>query len=92
MLSVKNFPPHVRAARLSDEHLRQQGLSPRYQNKGWIRYVITLNGPEPVDYRQSPMDYQHYIDRQLKPVADAILPFIDLDFDTLVDGQLGLFG
>ncbi|GAA5523517.1 DNA polymerase II [Microbulbifer aestuariivivens] len=89
---VKNVPPHVRAARLADEHRRQQGLAPRYQNKGWIRYVITLNGPEPVEYRQAPMDYQHYIDRQLKPVADAILPFIALDFDTLVDGQLGLFG
>ncbi|MFD1217730.1 DNA polymerase II [Microbulbifer celer] len=89
---VKNVPPHVRAARLADERRREKGLSPRYQNKGWIRYVITLNGPEPVDHRQSPMDYQHYIDRQLKPVADAILPFIDLDFDSLVDGQLGLFG
>ncbi|WP_105104045.1 DNA polymerase II [Microbulbifer pacificus] len=89
---IKNIPPQVRAARLADEHRRQQGLSPKYQNKGWIRYVITLSGPEPVDYRQSPIDYQHYIDRQLKPVADAILPFIDLDFDSLVDGQLGLFG
>lgn len=89
---VKNVPPQVRAARLADELRRQQGLPPRYQNKGWIRYVITLNGPEPVDHRQSPMDYQHYIDRQLKPVADAILPFIELDFDSLVDGQLGLFG
>ncbi|TLM78592.1 DNA polymerase II [Microbulbifer harenosus] len=89
---VKNVPPQVRAARLADELRQQQGLAPRYQNKGWIRYVITLNGPEPVDYCQSPVDYQHYIDKQLKPVADAILPFIDLDFDTLVDGQLGLFG
>ena len=89
---VKNIPPQVRAARLADELRQQQGLAPRYQNKGWIRYVITLNGPEPVDHRQSPIDYQHYIDRQLKPVADAILPFIDLDFDSLVDGQLGLFG
>jgi DNA polymerase-2 len=89
---VKNIPPQVRAARLADELRQQQGLAPRYQNKGWIRYVITLNGPEPVDHRQSPMDYQHYIDRQLKPVADAILPFIELDFDSLVDGQLGLFG
>ncbi|MFV8782511.1 DNA polymerase II [Microbulbifer sp. SA54] len=89
---VKNVPPQVRAARLADDLRRQQGLEPRYQNKGWIHYVITLNGPEPVDYRQSPIDYQHYIDKQLKPVADAILPFIDLDFDSLVDGQMGLFG
>uniref|UniRef100_UPI0025FB0DBE DNA polymerase II n=1 Tax=uncultured Microbulbifer sp. TaxID=348147 RepID=UPI0025FB0DBE len=63
---VKNIPPQVRAARLADEIRQQQGLAPRYQNKGWIRYVITLNGPEPVDHRQSPIDYQHYIDKQLK--------------------------
>ncbi len=89
---VKNVPPHVRAARLADERRRQQGLTPKYQNKGWIRYVITSSGPEPVDHRQSLIDYQHYIDKQLKPVADAILPFIDLDFDSLVDGQMELFG
>ncbi|WP_043316435.1 DNA polymerase II [Microbulbifer sp. HZ11] len=89
---VKNIPPQVRAARLADEQRRLQGLSPKYQNKGWIQYVITLNGPEPAEYQLSPIDYQHYIDRQLKPVADAILPFIDLDFESLVDGQLGLFG
>ena len=35
-LSVKNVPGHVRAVRLADEHRRQQGLSPRYQNLGWI--------------------------------------------------------
>ncbi|WP_341503219.1 DNA polymerase II [Gallaecimonas sp. GXIMD4217] len=88
---VKNVPPQVRAARLADERRREQGLAPRYQNKGWIRYLITLKGPEPVDYQSAAIDYQHYIDKQLKPVAEAILPFVGLDFDSLVDGQLGLF-
>ena len=36
-------------------------------------------------------DYQHYIDKQLKPVADAILPFIGTDFDRLSAPQMGLF-
>ena len=35
-------------------------------------------------------DYQHYIDRQLRPVAEAILPFAGLDFDGLVSAQMGL--
>ncbi|OXE32057.1 DNA polymerase II, partial [Vibrio parahaemolyticus] len=34
---------------------------------------------------------QHYIDKQLKPVADAILPFIGTDFETLSAPQMGLF-
>ncbi len=42
-------------------------------------------------YRRSPMDYQHYIDKQLKPIADGILPFIGKEFDTLALPQLGLF-
>ncbi|WP_375057806.1 DNA polymerase II [Zobellella sp. DQSA1] len=88
---VKSQPPQVRAARLADEHNARRGLPLRYQQKGVIRYLITLNGPEPEEYRQSVIDYQHYIDRQLKPVADAILPFAGLSFDALSGQQLGLF-
>lgn len=40
---------------------------------------------------QAPIDYDHYVTRQLQPVADAILPFVDDDFSTLVGGQMGLF-
>jgi len=87
----KTQPPHVKAARLADEIRRQRGLPPRYQHKGWIEYVITTQGPEPVAYQQHPLDYQHYIDKQLKPVADAILPHIHLQFDQIVNTQLSLF-
>jgi DNA polymerase-2 len=88
---VKNIPPQVRAARVADDRNRSLGKSLRYQNKGWIRYVMTLNGPEAVEHRISPIDYQHYIDKQLKPVADGILPLVGLDFKTLTDEQMGLF-
>ncbi|WP_116472679.1 DNA polymerase II [Zobellella maritima] len=88
---VKSQPPQVRAARLADEHNARLGRPLNYQRKGHIRYLITLNGPEPEEYRQSAIDYQHYIDRQLKPVADAILPFVGLSFEALTGRQLGLF-
>ncbi|QLG92482.1 DNA polymerase II [Pseudomonas yamanorum] len=87
----RNVPPHVRAARLADEYNDRQGRPRQYQNGGWIRYVITLNGPEPLEVRQAPIDYDHYVTRQLQPVADAILPFVNDDFATLVGGQMGLF-
>ncbi|MGS2724812.1 DNA polymerase II [Porticoccus sp. GXU_MW_L64] len=86
----KNVPPHVRAARLADQRNQELGKSLKYQRKGWISYVITVNGPEPVEYQQSPIDYQHYIDRQLKPVAEAILPFVGLEFEEIVGAQMGL--
>ncbi len=87
----RNVPPHVRAARLADDYNAQHGRPRQYQNGGWISYVITLAGPEPLEARRAAIDYDHYLTRQLQPVADAILPFVDDDFSTLVGGQMGLF-
>lgn len=87
----KNVPPHVRAARLADDYNRQIGRPLQYQNGGWISYVMTLNGPEPLETRHSTLDYTHYVERQLQPVADAILPFLQDDFSSLITGQMGLF-
>ncbi|VVO47572.1 DNA polymerase II [Pseudomonas fluorescens] len=87
----RNVPPHVRAARIADDYNDQQGRPRQYQNGGWISYVISVAGPEPLEIRSAPIDYDHYITRQLQPVADAILPFVDDDFSTLIGGQLGLF-
>ncbi|WP_313281318.1 DNA polymerase II [Stutzerimonas balearica] len=87
----RNVPPHVRAARLADAYNDSQGRPRQYQSGGWISYLITRAGPEPLEVRRAPVDYDHYIGRQLKPVADAILPFVGDDFDSLIDGQLELF-
>lgn len=88
----RNVPPHVRAARMADAYNDERGRPRQYQNGGWISYVMTEAGPEPLETRRSPIDYGHYVSKQLQPVADAILPFLDEDFETLVTGQLGLFG
>ncbi|WP_029822187.1 DNA polymerase II, partial [Yersinia pestis] len=87
----RNVPPHARAARLADEFNRKLGRPLQYQNGVWISYVMTTAGPEPLETRQSPIDYDHYLTRQLQPVADAILPFTQDDFTTLITGQMGLF-
>ncbi|PWC16830.1 DNA polymerase II [Brenneria corticis] len=87
----RNVPPHARAAKIADDYNRRQGRPLQYQNGGWISYVITTSGPEPLETRHSPLDYQHYVERQLQPVADAILPFLHDDFTTLITGQMGLF-
>ncbi|MDN6865786.1 MULTISPECIES: DNA polymerase II [Pseudomonas] len=87
----RNVPPHVRAARLADDYNDRLGRPRQYQRGGWISYVISVNGPEPLEVRQAPIDYDHYVTRQLQPVADAILPFVNDDFSTLVGGQMGLF-
>ncbi|KMM79263.1 DNA polymerase II [Pseudomonas deceptionensis] len=87
----RNVPPHVRAARLADEYNDQHGRPRQYQNGGTISYVITVAGPQPLENRTAEVDYDHYLTRQLQPVADAILVFVDDDFSALVGGQMGLF-
>jgi DNA polymerase II len=87
----RNVPPHVRAALLADQFNQLQGRPLQYQNGGWIRYVMTVAGPEPMETRRAAIDYEHYVSRQLQPVADAILPFAGGDFLGLVSRQRVLF-
>lgn len=88
---IKNIPPHVKAARLADFNNKKHGKSLRYQSKGWITYVITVNGPEPVEYLKHPIDYDHYVEKQLRPVAEGILPLVGLSFSKIAQSQLQLF-
>lgn len=90
-LYSKNVPPHVKAARLADDFLQRTGKPTRYQNKGWITYVVTLDGPQPVENVSSPLDYEHYIEKQIRPIAEGILPFVGVSFSDITSAQLGLF-
>lgn len=90
---VKNVPPQVQAAR---KWVEMTGETLRAGD--WISYVITVNGPEPlgrfeVDWNcvQSPIDYQHYIDKQIAPVADSILYFVGESLAQVTNDQLSLF-
>ena len=80
---TKMAPPHVKAARKMTQGTLRRG--------DWIEYLITLNGPEPLQECVSIIDYQHYVDKQLSPVADSILHFKGLTFDQIINQQLGLF-
>jgi DNA polymerase-2 len=87
----RNVPPHVRAARIADAFNARHGRPRQYQHGGWISYVMTVAGPEPLEARSAPIDYGHYVARQLQPIADAILPFLDDSFETLLSGHMTLF-
>lgn len=82
----RNVPPHVQAARLFSE----RGL-PAPTRGSWVEYVITTSGAEPAAKPLAQLDYQHYVDRQLAPVADGILGFVGSSFRALTDKQIGLF-
>ncbi|MBV7315953.1 DNA polymerase II [Shewanella sp. NIFS-20-20] len=79
--------PHVKAAALA---VSRSG-DPSYSRVGsQIRYVMTIAGAEPVDYQQAQLDYQYYIDKQLKPISDPVLTVMKLTFDEISSDQLRL--
>ncbi len=82
----RNVPPHVQAARLCV----QRGL-PTPSRGSWVEYVITTAGAEPAEAPLAPLDYEHYVERQLQPVADGILGFVGTSYSALVDKQIDLF-
>jgi len=87
----KNIPPHARAAINAETIFKQQGKPSRYQHKGWIVYVMTVNGPETLECQTSKLDYDHYIEKQLTPIADSILITLNDSMDNILKRQINLF-
>jgi len=87
----KNVSPQIKAARIADAYYQQQERQLQYQNGGWIAYVMTIQGAQPVEYITAPIDYEHYIDKQLKPIADSVLIHLGFNFDDFAQPQMGLF-
>ena len=86
----KNIPPHVQAAKKAESWLAGKGKKSRYTKGGWIEYCYTLNGPEPLECLNSPIDYQLYIERQIAPVVDGIVLFLGTSFEEIVSSQMNL--
>lgn len=76
---VKTTPPHIKAARIQVE---KEGKL----RSNIMEYVITEHGPEPVDHQSASLDYDHYLDKQVRPIADAILVFFNTNLDELMKG------
>jgi DNA polymerase II len=75
-------PPHVAAAR------KMAG-----KRRGRVAYVITTAGPEPAEDRRHPIDHEHYVEKQVRPVAEPVLALLGLEFGRVAgtDRQLSLF-
>jgi DNA polymerase-2 len=80
---TKTTPPHVKAARMLDK-----------LTSSLIQYVMTIEGPEPLEKLKHKPDYEHYIEKQIKPIADTILFAYGKNFDDILKNstQSSLFG
>lgn len=76
---TRTNPPHVTAARMLPNP------------SGVIQYVITRDGPQPVGFVKSPLDYEHYIEKQIKPIVRTIGQVSDFDVETAITGMPDLF-
>jgi len=88
---LRNIPPHAKAAIRAEQIFKQQNQPSRYQSKGWIEYVITVNGPETLECQSSRLDYEHYIEKQLMPIADSILGPLGNSMANITNKQINLF-
>ena len=81
-LYTKNTPPHVAAARKA-----------RSDPGRLISYIMTLNGPEPLDNVTAELDREHYVQKQVRPVAEPVLDTFGLSFEQAIgdDKQMELF-
>ncbi len=75
-------PPHVVAARKSTQPPGRL-----------ISYVMTTAGAEPLDNVRHPLDREHYVLKQVKPVAEPVLATLGLDFERVIGDsrQLDLY-
>ena len=75
-------PPHVVAA-------RKMSTKPGRR----VAYVMTIAGPEPAAERANDFDYEHYVDKQIRPIAEPVLDLFDLEFAKVIgdDSQMELF-
>ncbi|MCB0732667.1 MAG: DNA polymerase II, partial [Ignavibacteriae bacterium] len=77
---TKTQPPHVKAARMIN------------QKRGTVNYFITKRGPIPTELNPKDFDYQHYIEKQIKPITDSVLMLFGKSFHSIVNAkQLDLF-
>ncbi len=82
---IKTVPPHVKAAKLLLEK------NPKLFIKD-VSYLMTFRGPVPEEFSPTDIDYQHYIDKQIAPLATDVLKFLNLSFDDIISGsQMSLF-
>ncbi len=84
----RNIPPHARVALARSQDGQDTGELRRGDS---VEYLMTKSGPRAPDSGPFTIDYDYYVEKQMRPIADAILRFLHTSFDIIVGGQRSLF-
>jgi len=73
--------------------IRTAALLPPEERSGIIRYLWTTEGPQPESRLTARPDYEHYVQKQVRPIVESLAPYIGLRTESIFapGGQLGLF-
>ena len=68
-------------------------MLPPERREGSIQYLVTQDGPQPLGYVSSPIDHAHYVEKQIRPIAEPICEILGMETQDLFDPsqQLSLF-
>ena len=73
---TKTTPPHVKAARQLDK-----------LESNIIEYYQTIEGPEPIQKLRHKIDYDHYIEKQIAPIANQVLILLNKNFEDVTQSS-----
>ncbi|MCB0278686.1 MAG: DNA polymerase II, partial [Calditrichaeota bacterium] len=76
---TSHVPPQVRAAQLLGKQVKE------------VDYVITKRGPIPIQHPHADLDYQHYLEKQIRPITDTALQPLGKSYQSITETQLSLF-
>ncbi|KZM44951.1 DNA polymerase II [Marinomonas sp. SBI22] len=90
---TKVTPPHVRAAKIADQRRIQLGVKPEFSlGRQSVQYYYSVQGVQPFaeEGDLDNIDYDHYLEKQIEPIADSVLSLFGTDLASLTTPQLGL--
>ena len=91
---LRKLDDYTKNVLLADTGRLKRGQKSTPEHGKWIEYQMILNGPEPLPYVNSAVDYHFYMSRRLLLISDAILILEGNSWraqGVLMDRQIGLF-
>jgi len=90
---TKVTPPHVRAARIADQRRLALGVKPEFElGRQSVQYFYSVQGVLPYSTQSDliNIDYDHYLEKQIEPIADSVLSLFGSSLAKITSRQLGL--
>ncbi|MEP0074312.1 MAG: DNA polymerase II [Marinomonas sp.] len=90
---TKNKPPHIRAAAIIDQKRAKLGQPLEYdKGRKRVYYLYQITGVIPYETTDDlvNLDYEHYIEKQIEPIAESILPFFHTNMESILSQQISL--